>query len=170
MTMGEAFNVNPDKTYRIKQYVPKVSNVDKLNDIPGLMFSTENLSFFQSLCAIVEPLQKMGVVRDDKTPQPQKSPFKIGGTSIITTSPQKLVFYKNGGTVFVKHKGKNDGVELDYSNNWVLENEDSEMTVSPASIYTLLMQLGIDFCKTLKDDHFSRLIQLKPGDKFLHSL
>ena len=71
------------------------------------------------------------------------------------------MLYKNGKSVFVKHDGKNDGVELSNPRNWVFDDGVSEMPIDPSSIYTLMMQLGLDFCKTLKDDHFAKLNEHK---------
>lgn len=84
MTVIEAFDINPAKTYSIKEYRSGVSNVNLFTDIPGVKFSTKTLSFFGSLCAIVEPLQKMKIV--NKTPKKQITPFKVGA-STLTDSP-----------------------------------------------------------------------------------
>ena len=106
----------------------------------------------------------MGVVKS--TPQEQLTPFKIGRTTIVD-SHQSIVLYKNGKKVFVKHAEKDDGKELKNSSNWIFDDGVDELQISPASIYTLMMQLGLDFCKTLKDDHFAKL---KGNEKFLPRL
>lgn len=62
MSVVDAFKQFPKETYTLKKYKEGVPNVMLLPDISGIRFSTGNLSFFQSLEAIVEPLQKMKIV------------------------------------------------------------------------------------------------------------